>query len=224
MKSLESSSKQRIFEKIPESARYGSQDISELLDMEALLLADDVAARDRLLSQDLSEAFIKRIETGLVIGTQCERLANLSEIPEAVSEFLKKHDLPRAIALQKYAPLQALNWGDVDTSYNVVNEESVSVCVADYGIAETGSVVIQSGPEMPILLSFLASYQIVVLRRDVIVTYLEDYAQIDAELASHHKTPRNTSLITGCSGTTDIEGVLVQGAHGPKLLHILLVG
>lgn len=223
MKPLESNSKQRIFVKIPESARYGLQSASELVDLEALLLADDVAARDKLLSQDLGEAFIKRIETGLVIGTQCERLASVKDIPEAVSQFLKKHDLPPAIALQKTESLQGLNWIDLAISENVANEESVSVCMVDYGIAETGSVVIQSSPEMPILLSFLASYQIVVLRCSVIFAYLEDYAQVDAGLAARHNTPRNTSLITGCSGTTDIEGVLVQGAHGPKLLHILLV-
>jgi L-lactate dehydrogenase complex protein LldG len=30
-------------------------------------------------------------------------------------------------------------------------------------------------------------------------------------------------LITGASGTTDIEGSLVKGAHGPRDLHIVLV-
>ena len=43
---------------------------------------------------------------------------------------------------------------------------------------------------------------------------LEDYAaQVRAEAA-----PRNVNLITGASGTTDIEGVLTRGAHGPRKL------
>ena len=36
--------------------------------------------------------------------------------------------------------------------------------------------------------------------------------------------PRNAILITGPSGTTDIEGSYVRGAHGPGFLHVLLVG
>jgi len=223
MTSFESSSKQRIFAKIPESARYGSQSASKLVDIEACLLNDDVSARDQLLSQDLGDAFIQRINTGLVIGTQCELLESADDIPKAVSQFLIEHDLPLSIALQNTEFLKRLNWAGFTLLENAIDDESVSICTADYGIAETGSVVIQSGPEMPILLSFLASYQIVVLKRDVILAYLEDYAGVDAELAASINTPRNTSLITGCSGTTDIEGVLVQGAHGPKLLHILVI-
>jgi len=35
--------------------------------------------------------------------------------------------------------------------------------------------------------------------------------------------PRNLNLITGASGTTDIEGSYVRGAHGPLFLHVILV-
>jgi len=33
----------------------------------------------------------------------------------------------------------------------------------------------------------------------------------------------NLNLITGASGTTDIEGSLVLGAHGPRYLHVVIV-
>ena len=36
--------------------------------------------------------------------------------------------------------------------------------------------------------------------------------------------PRNLNLVTGASGTTDIEGAYVRGAHGPRSLHVVLVG
>ena len=32
------------------------------------------------------------------------------------------------------------------------------------------------------------------------------------------------SLVTGTSGTADIEAVNIRGAHGPRYLHILMVG
>ena len=47
----------------------------------------------------------------------------------------------------------------------------------------------------------------------------EDYAA----LVAGQPMPRNVNLITGASGTTDIEGSLVLGAHGPRYLHVLVV-
>jgi L-lactate dehydrogenase complex protein LldG len=36
--------------------------------------------------------------------------------------------------------------------------------------------------------------------------------------------PRTVNLITGPSRTGDIEQTIVLGAHGPRRLHIILVG
>ena len=52
---------------------------------------------------------------------------------------------------------------------------------------------------------------------------MDDYALIANEIAKKGETPRNMCLISGVSGTTDIEGVLVQGAHGPEILHIIII-
>ena len=49
--------------------------------------------------------------------------------------------------------------------------------------------------------------------------YLEDYAALLGRPAA----PRNAILITGASGTTDIEGSYVRGAHGPGYLHVVLI-
>ena len=35
--------------------------------------------------------------------------------------------------------------------------------------------------------------------------------------------PRAHYWITGVSGTTDIEGSYVRGAHGPRFLHVILL-
>ena len=98
----------------------------------------------------------------------------------------------------------------------------MSVCRAEYGIAETGSIVVHSGAEMPVLLSFLPLHAIVVVPRSKILPFLDDYASIARNMARGSSTPRNMCLITGASGTTDIEGVLVKGAHGPKFLHLVI--
>jgi L-lactate dehydrogenase complex protein LldG len=60
-------------------------------------------------------------------------------------------------------------------------------------------------------------HHIVALRASTIVAYLEDYATQSCP------SPRNANIITGASGTTDIEGSYVCGAHGPSFLHILRI-
>ena len=61
---------------------------------------------------------------------------------------------------------------------------------------------------------------VVAVHAHTIVPHMEDYATAACSVGS---APRNACLITGASGTTDIEGSLVKGAHGPRDLHIVLV-
>ena len=84
-------------------------------------------------------------------------------------------------------------------------------------IAESGSLVFHSGPDTPVLLAFLPLHHVVALRAATILPHLEDYAALASP------APRNANLITGASGTTDIEGSYVRGAHGPGFLHVVIV-
>ena len=79
-------------------------------------------------------------------------------------------------------------------------------------------------PDMPVLMNFLPLHAIVVVAGSRILPYLDDYAAIAGAMAGKPETPRNMCLITGASGTTDTEGVLVKGAHGPKFLHVVVAG
>jgi L-lactate dehydrogenase complex protein LldG len=76
---------------------------------------------------------------------------------------------------------------------------------------------------MPILLNFLPLYLIAVVAKSKVLHYMDDYALIANAIAKKGETPRNMCLISGVSGTTDIEGVLVQGAHGPERLHVIII-
>ena len=99
-------------------------------------------------------------------------------------------------------------------------DEQVFVAEALWGVAETGTVVIHSAADQPILSNFLCASQIIVVNARNVLAHLDDYATAEQGRA----VPRNACLITGASGTTDIEGSLVKGAHGPRELHIVIVG
>lgn len=181
----------------------------------ALLDAPD-ATRPRLAAATLSEAFAVK---ALALGTTLDHVASMAEVPRAVSRYLGERGLSSSVAVQSAPEFEALDWSALSPHASLAPDEPAAVGLALWGVAESGSLVVHSGPHAPILLSFLPLHHIVVLRESALLPHLEDYAVRLAGSAA----PRNAVLITGPSGTTDIEGSYVRGAHGPGFLHVVLV-
>ena len=97
----------------------------------------------------------------------------------------------------------------------------VSLTYADYGIAETGTLVIDSRSEDLRLATMLAETHIAMLPVSRIrATAYEMETELNALIGG---SPSFTAFITGASRTADIERVLAMGVHGPLELHILLL-
>lgn len=216
-------SRERVFDAIRAAAPTVTADVKAIQAEAADILRESEFARPDLLADDAADALVQRIEAGLVIGTRCEQIATMDALPNAVDQFLAQYALPKALQVQRIERLQKLNWGSLSTEVDIKNDNTVGLCWAEYGIAETGTFVVHSGPDMPILLNYLPLYLIAVVPRSKILPYMDDYALIANEIAQRGETPRNMCLISGVSGTTDIEGVLIQGAHGPEVLHMIIV-
>ncbi len=92
-------------------------------------------------------------------------------------------------------------------------------------VAETGTLMLASGPGTPTTLNFLPDTHIVVLRAGQIVASYEDgWDLIRARADGNPQTlPRTINMITGPSRTGDIEQRIQLGAHGPRRLHVVLV-
>jgi L-lactate dehydrogenase complex protein LldG len=146
-------------------------------------------------------------------------IPDLEALPDAVRRYVTAQGLPPAIALQPAAELLGLNWDGIETRRTMAKDEAVGVGFARWAIAETGSLVFHSGPDTPILFNFLPLHHVVAVRANTILPHLEDYA----EAAARTSAPRNAGLVTGASGTTDIEGSYVRGAHGPRFLHVVII-
>ncbi len=87
-------------------------------------------------------------------------------------------------------------------------------------IAETGSLVCESRPGVARGSSLIPPVHIAVVASSQLLPDLYDYFE---GLEGRPELPANASLITGPSKTSDIEGVLVTGVHGPRKLHVVLV-
>jgi L-lactate dehydrogenase complex protein LldG len=98
---------------------------------------------------------------------------------------------------------------------------NVGLTPASWGIAETGTIVVESTDEQVRLATMLAKVHVAVLGADRIVPDLEAIEQPLAEQMA--RAPGYLALITGPSRTADIERVLTIGVHGPAELKILVL-
>jgi L-lactate dehydrogenase complex protein LldG len=92
---------------------------------------------------------------------------------------------------------------------------------ADWGLAETGTLVLDSSSEDLRLATMIVESHVAVLPASRLQA---DVQALEEELNGlMHAPPRYLAFITGASRTADIERVLTLGVHGPLELHVLIL-
>jgi L-lactate dehydrogenase complex protein LldG len=151
-----------------------------------------------------------------------DRVMGMEALPGAIATYLKDRNLSTELVATTDPDLDGLEGQGLLTVRRGLPTptDTVSVVPALCGLAETGTLMLRSGPTRASTLNFLPDTHIVVLRaRDVVGGLEEAWTALRAE----GPTPRTVNFITGPSRTGDIEQTLQMGAHGPLRLHILLV-
>jgi L-lactate dehydrogenase complex protein LldG len=96
----------------------------------------------------------------------------------------------------------------------------IGLTYADFGLADTGTLVIDSRDEDMRLATMVSEIHVAVLPRSRLRE--SAYAVEDDLVGRMRAAPDYTAFITGASRTADIERVLALGVHGPLELHILI--
>ena len=151
------------------------------------------------------------------------RVPEMAGVSAVVLAHLEEHGLGSEVVMAPDPELDEVPWSNrlLIERRAATGADRVSVTGAFAGIAETGSVVLLSGPESPTTLNFLPDDHLVVLRASRIVAHSED---VWARLRKTRKRlPRTVNLITGPSKTGDVEQIIQEGAHGPRRVHVILV-
>lgn len=182
-----------------------------------------IPARSRVPYTGQVALFIANVEREFGTVT---RVPLPDAVPDAVASYLAAQNLPSEIAIAPHPELRAMPWHErpllLLREGRAQASDAVSVQHAFAAIAETGTLMLPSAPERPTTLNLLPDTAIVVLKAERVVGAYEE--AWDLLRAEREGMPRNVMLVTGPSRSADIEQALELGAHGPRRLHVVLVG
>jgi len=184
-----------------------------------------VPARGQLAAKERLALFRTMVEAA---NGSVEEIADAGDVPSAVAALLRAHNLPMAVKRGADPRLAALPWERERTLEVSVGpsagKDLVAVSHAFGAAAESGTLMLVSGPDNPTTLNFLPDTHIVVVdAKDVTGDYETLWRRL-REKFGDGLMPRTVNFITGPSRSADIEQTLILGAHGPRRLHVMVVG
>jgi len=181
-----------------------------------------VPRRGQVRGREAIEAFVRMAEFSLAT---VKRVHGENEVPAAVADYLKGQNLAPRLRMAPDPQLDAIPWGAAPMLQIARGKpdpsDEVGLGGAFAAIAETGTLMLRSGPDSPSTLNFLPETHIVVVKAGAVLgSYENAWARLRQAQGA---LPRTVNLITGPSRSGDIEQTLQLGAHGPRRLHIVLV-
>ncbi len=168
------------------------------------------------------------MEMAEAVDATVERIADPADLPVRVAAYLRERNLPQQVVRGRDPLFAEMPWdgqpqleiraGPADGT------EQAGLSRAFGGVAETGTLVMASGPDNPTTINFLPEHHIVALRAEDVAGDYETVLARIRETYGKGGMPRVVNMITGPSRSADIEQKLLLGAHGPRRLHVIIVG
>ena len=222
------SGREAVLGKVRRALGVSGGEIKRRAEVEARLASPKpnlIPARGQLPPEQRVELFRIMAER---VSASVRRLPRPEDVPAAIAEHLRQHNLPFRIRTGADPAIQSLPWEREPHLERLSGPSDgtdlVSLSRAFAGVAETGTLALLSGPENPTTLNFLPDTHIVMIATEDIAGDYETVWERVRELHGPGVLPRTVNFITGPSRSADIEQTLILVAHGPRALHILIIG
>lgn len=163
-----------------------------------------VVAENRLPEDDLWHCFAKNFQS--VRGKYVDSVPDLASFIR--EKGLKKGYCDPRLQERVGDPLRAYFEIEFEYSRLSVDELEFGITVGSGVVAETGSIILEDGRTSNRLAAIAPWLHVAVVREDAI------YRTVRQALVNMGDDP-NIIWVTGPSKTGDIEGILVEGVHGP---------
>ncbi|WP_192457050.1 LutC/YkgG family protein [Musicola keenii] len=151
----------------------------------------------------------------------CERYGNA---PVLISGDERLAALGITARLQDACDAAVWNAAQGEENIRLAEQAKVGVVYAEYGLTESGGVVLFSAPERGRAISLLPESSIFVLRKSTILPRVAQLARQLHQMAQQGiRMPSCINLIGGPSSTADIELIKVVGVHGPVNAAYLII-
>lgn len=192
---------------------------------------EDVSARDEKSAAVVFEGTaVERFRQALeAVAGRCFIVKDEAEAAEVVRQIASQRNSPRVavsdaplagrVLKRAGLPAAVLEKASIEDLFNC----DLGVTSAQWGVAETGTLVLESDAERHRLASLVPAAHVALIEaRQVRQTLGEVLQAIGAR--GEGGLSRAITFITGPSRTSDIELTLAIGVHGPAELYVVIIG
>lgn len=150
-----------------------------------------------------------------------------TEIPAAIAGYLRNNNLPMRVRTGSDDYIRGLDWASQPALSHeegrAVGSDEVGLSRVTAAIAETGTLVLASGADNPVTITFLPETHIAIVEERAVVGGFEGVWDKLRARFGRGSMSRTVNFVSGPSRTADIGGQLVMGAHGPRRLCVIMV-
>lgn len=182
--------------------------------------------------EDPPARFLKELEA---LGGHGRRVEALEEAREYIvalarergAKLLIRWDVEELERLGADRPLEEAGvevalWRELENFREVAGRADIGLSTAEWAIAETGSLVLTSGPGRGRTVTLLPPVYVAVVAAERVLSTVPEAIGLYA--GDGGGLPANVCFHTGPSRSGDIEMSLAIGVHGPGEVHVILVG
>ena len=179
--------------------RSQEQLCNEFIDFARVMMSDVVVAKEVDLPQTILD-ICEKYGGGKVVINNDNRLVELGITPTVQAKY------------------DSYVWDFNNCEENLAKAEqaNIGIVYGEYGLAESGGIVLFSDKDFGRSVSLLPEKSVVVLRKSTVLPRVAQLAKILQDKAQQgERMPSCVNIISGPSATADIELIKVVGVHGP---------